>query len=206
MNSTAVFAECHQAGGKWIDGSPCRMDARPGERCRFHRPGLAGAFSCAISAGVFDPLTSHFNGGSPRPTLAEREGIERLTAIGRLTRNPYQWPPPAVDAFETVIRQYAVTLHVLWDISSRPATTNTEPLAELLRRRLVGLRDDLGPLLPGVIAESMHKPYCEQAGNMCPYPSQRHDDECDQPYEPETGENTCDCPTLYDWEVKERLR
>ena len=50
----------------------------------------------------------------------------------------------------------------------------------------------------------MYRPYCETAGNLSPFPIQRHADDCDQPCDPETGETTCGCPILFDWEVAER--
>jgi hypothetical protein len=197
---------CREAGGAWWNGEPCGMDAVQGQRCWFHRPGLAGALGCALLTELLDPLTSRLHDGSDPPSLPEREAIERLVGVGRLGRpgSAHEFPPPEVNALQTTIRLYAVTLRLLWDVASRPGTDTSEQLATLLRRRLADLHDDLGPYLPAVIQTAMHKPYCETAGNLCPFPSQRHADDCEQPYDPDTLEPTCACPILFDWEVEER--
>ena len=42
---------CHEAGGAWLDGEPCGMDAAEGQRCDWHQPvrilSVTGTFSGA---------------------------------------------------------------------------------------------------------------------------------------------------------------
>ena len=199
---------CHEAGGAWVDGEPCRMDAAVhGERCRFHRPGLSGAIGCAILAELLDPMTTRVvEAGTGPPSLVEREAVKRLLSVGKLWHpgSSSDFPPPDVETMLTKVRVYAATLRVLWDVASRPGTDEIARLAELLRHRLAVLHDDLGSYLAQVIQMAMHKPYCETAGNLCPFPTRRHHDECERPFDAATGRDTCECPVLLEWEWRER--
>jgi hypothetical protein len=190
---------CRYEGGAWANGEPCGMDAPRGQRCDWHTAGAAAALAVAVSMGMVEQAEGRLLGDPPA-------GHHRMLAQAAIARMVALQADPANDAellrlLRLVAEDYR-HLWAYWDLVTAPGTAGdadargARPPGRSTRRGELGLR------LAAACRHAALDAYRYTPGKTWPFPMIRHRPDCE---ERDSGpDRTCDCPSLYDWEVDDR--
>src|SRR5262249_15418886 len=108
-----------------------------------------------------------------------------------------------VASLQGFIAEYYSHLWAYWDLVSMPGTDETDLLARDHIGYLRRLREELGPRLTSSCFRTALERYRHMPGKSWPIRQRRHRNDCEQPYDPETGRPPCGCPLRFAWEPDE---